>query len=56
MFLTRYYKVPAHVVRSWTPDELALNWVVALRAQALYTQVLKDTEFAVCAIQLSPLG
>lgn len=58
MLLSRFYRVPAHEVRAWKPADLALNWLVALRAMVLFAHQLNANPDGVVvpAINLSPLG
>jgi len=58
VLLARFYRVPAHVIRAWRPDELAINWLVALRAMVLFArQITASPEtIIVPAVNLSPLG
>lgn len=56
--LSRFYRVPASTVQSWSTRELAVNWYIALHTLQRFAGKLSEDPDAliVPVLQLHPLG
>lgn len=53
--LSRFYRLPAHEIMKWNPEELATNWLVCAHALRQFKSQLSGDTLVFPTVNLSPL-